>query len=254
MSDESSQPQDIPDSQQCRSSRDSDSDLYACSQPDRSSLNDNWFVRDLSRSVVSLSFRNLYLDGERTILLQQDEEDKDREQDIKDGAQNPGKNAQESPNNECDLGENHRSLIWDKDLLIPLPNLTEVSTCIASQKETREFYAKEISEYVMIGATSGDEKVNGHTKSCDSYSKHIDDDFSTSMHELTRANTDQKDQTDSPHIKNRASISTMNTSSTSSVNDLDLSRQSSLNASINSYVSQTPSVTGAYQLRLISPD
>ena len=233
MSDETSSPRSIPDSQQCRSSHELDSCLYACSQPDRSSLNDNWFVRDLSRSVVSLSFRNLYLDDERTIILQQNVEDKDREP------------------HECDAGDNHRTPVSNEDLLMtkqPLSDLAELSTHIASQKETREFYTKEMSEYVMIGSSSGEEKVNGHTEMCNSDCKRIDDDSSSSIHELSRANTDQIDS--SHGVRNRASISTMNTSSTSSVNDMDTSQQSSLNASINSYASQASSITGILLLLL----
>ena len=241
MSDETSRPRSIPDSQQCRSSQESDRCLHACSQPDRSSLNDNWFMRDLSRSVVSLSFRTLYLDDERTIILQQDVEDKDREPHMKGAAHNPDKNARESTRNKCDVGDNHRSSVSDEDLLMtkqPLSDLAELSTCIANQEE---FYAKEMSEYVMIGSSSSEEKVNGHTEMCDSNCKCIDDD--SSIHESSRANTDQ---TDSSRVRNQASISTTNTSSTSSINDMDLSQQSSLNASMNSYASQASSITGIY--------
>ena len=235
MSDEASRPRNIPDSQ-LQESR--DSYLFACSQPDRSSLNDTWLMRD-SRSVVSLSFRNLYLEDERTIILQQDVEE------LTDSAQNPDKNARELTK-ECDdtVGDNHRNPVSDEYYLHtmkePSPGL--LTQCIASQKEMREFYAREMSEYVIIGSSSGEEKVNCHSEICDSNCMHIDDVDSTSIHELSRANSDQ---IDSPLVRTRASISTMNTSSTSTINDKEISQQSSLNnASMNSFASQPSSVTG----------
>ena len=245
MSDEASRPRSIPDpGQQCGSTSPRDSHLYACSQPDRSGLNDNWLVRDLSRSVVSLSFRNLYLDDERTIILQQDVKDKDRKpHDIatNEAVQN---HPRESIKYECDAGDYHRSPVSD-DLLTtepPLSDLADLSTqYLASQEETKEFYAKEMSEYVMIGSSSNDseEKINGGSEMCDSNYKQIDDACSSSsIHELSRSNTD------SPRVRSRASISNMNTSSTSSINDLDISQRSSLNASMNSYASQSSSATG----------
>ena len=246
MSDEASRPRNIPDSQlQCRSSPQEPREnyLFACSQPDRSSLNDTWLMRD-SRSVVSLSFRNLYLDDERTIIiLQQDVEE------LKDSAQNPDKNARDSTKNECDVtvGDNHRSPVSDEYLCTikqPSPDLAELSTqCIASQKETREFYAKEMSEYIMISSSGSEEKINGHSEMCDPNCMHnIDDvDSSSIIHELSRANSDQ---IDSPLVRTRASVSTVNSSSASSINDMDISQQSSLNASMNSFTSQPSSVTG----------
>ena len=246
MSDEASRPRNIPDSQlQCRSSpqESRDSYLFACSQPDRSSLNDTWLMRD-SRSVVSLSFRNLYLEDERTIILQQDVEE------LTDSAD---KNAR-GLTKECDdtVGDNHRRAVSDERLQMikqPSSDLAELLTqCIASQKETREFYAREMSEYVIIGFSSGEEKVNGHSEICDSNCMPIDDVDLTSIHELSRAN---RDQIDSPLVRTRASISTMNTSSTSTINDKEISQQSSLNASMNSFASQPSSVTGKLKYYIV---
>jgi hypothetical protein len=184
---------------------------------------------------VSLSFRNLYLDDERTIILQQDVEE------LKDSE--PDKNARESARNECDVGDNNRNPVSDEYL--KQSDLAELSTrCITSQKETREFYDKEMSEYVMIGCSSGEEKINGHSEIRDSNCMHnIDDVDSTSIHELSRANSDQ---IDFPLVRTRASISTVNTSSASSVNEMEISRQSSLNGSMNSYASQPSSITGMF--------
>ena len=259
MSDEASsiihasRPRNVPDTRSPRESATGHAIDYACSQPDRSSLNDNWFVRDLSRSVVSLSFRNLYLDDERTIFLQQDVEDKDSEpRRMKNGAaQNPDKNARESTKNECEGGDNHRGAVPEEDLLMieqPLTELAEPSPqCTA---EMREFYAQEMSEYVLIdGSSSSDDKVDVHSEMCDSNHKHkliIDDDSLSSIGELTGATTG------SPSITSRASVdlSTMNSSSTSSVNDMESSRRSRLDASSNSYASQSSSITGIILLHV----
>ena len=251
MSDESSQPRDIPES---RTSQESDRNLQACSQPDRSSgLNDDWFMRDHSRSVVSLSFKDLYIDGERTIILQQDVAgDKESDHIKEDTAKNPDENTRETTKNHCYVGDNHRSPVSDEEDLIikklPLSGLAEVPgscTCIAYQKETKEFFAREVSDYIMIGSP-GDEvnlKINKCPGICDSYCKHIDNDFSSSVCELPR---DDNDQIDCVCVRNRGSLSTMNTSSASSINDTDISRQSSLNTSINSYASQSSTVTGMH--------
>lgn len=218
---------------------------FANSQPDVAADIDFWMCNHfLTCTATSLSFRNLYIDGERTIILHEQDVESEVDEELEPGAGHPSrKHATSEDETDRDEPGNY---VKGEGSLKP-PSLTDISlfdvisaSCQQAEAETQEFFSKEMSEYLVIKEGSDD------VASDDSGRKSVsnDDDDTFLVLELPLDDTQQSDDGCSPHsTKCQTLLSTTqfeNTSSLDKREEMEFIRSQS-DESLASQISQSSS-------------
>lgn len=153
---QSSMPLQIPRSP-CRQLASSQPDLVAA---DLDFWMRNRFLTCSFKTATSLSFRNLYIDGERTIIFH-DEDVESEDEELKLGEVHPCQKSVTSLPNEGDTdhGEHGNDVKCAEEDLLDIRNQSLTDISLSELKviptETREFFNKEISEYLVINDKEG---------------------------------------------------------------------------------------------------